>query len=75
VPPAAFRAVREKLRPLVVRERYQPVTASVPASLYHLVDRGSVERYGLIARKLAASTPTLRVTGPFPPFAFTPDLL
>jgi hypothetical protein len=75
VPPAAFRAVRGKLRPLVVSERYQPATASVPASLYHLVDRDSVERYGLVARKLAASTPTFRVTGPFPPFAFTPELL
>jgi hypothetical protein len=75
VAPAAFRAVRDRLRPLVAGERYQPVTPSLPASLYHLVDRDSVKRYGLIAKKLASSAPTLRATGPFPPFAFTPELL
>lgn len=74
-PPAAFRGPREKLRPLVAAERYQPATASLPDSLYHLVDRGAVERYQLLAQKLASASPALRVTGPFPPFAFTPDLL
>ena len=29
-PPAAFRAIRETLRPLVVGERYQPATATLP---------------------------------------------
>ena len=74
-PPSAFRAVREKLRPLVTAERYQPAMPSLPDSLYHLVDRESIERYGLIAEKLASASPALRVSGPFPPFAFTPELL
>jgi hypothetical protein len=75
VPPAAFRRVREKLRPLVAAERFQPAGPSLPDSLYHLVDRDAIERYRLIADKLAATTPALGVTGPFAPFAFTPDLL
>jgi hypothetical protein len=74
-PPAAFRGVREKLRPLVAAERFQPAGPSLPDSLYHLVDRGAVERYRLIAGRLAATTPVLAMSGPFAPFAFTPDLL
>jgi hypothetical protein len=74
-PPAAFRAVREQLRPLLAAERYQAATASLPHALYHLVDRGRVSRYSLIARTLASSSPALRLSGPFPPFAFTPELL
>jgi hypothetical protein len=75
VPPAALRNVREKLRPLTAAERYQAATPSIPASLYHLVDRANVERYTEKARKLASGGPSLHVSGPFPPFAFTPELL
>lgn len=74
-PPAVFRGVREKLRPLVAAERYQSATATLPDSLYHLVDRGSAARYRLVAEKLASVSPPLRVSGPFPPFAFAPELL
>lgn len=74
-PPAAFRSVREQLRPLIVAERFQPSTPALPGSLYHLVERTSEARYRLVAARLAASSPKLRVTGPFPTFAFTPDLL
>ena len=74
-PPPVFRAVRDRLRPLVARERYQAATPSLPDSLYHLVDRGNLERYSLLARTLASRTPALRVTGPFAPFAFAPELL
>jgi hypothetical protein len=74
-PPAAFRAVREKLRPLLAEERYQPATASLPNTLYHLVERGSVSRYRRMARTLASASPALRLSGPFPPFAFAPELL
>jgi len=74
-PPAAFRSIREKLRPLIASERYQPPGAALPGALYHLVDRGAVERYRLIGGRLTAANPLARMTGPFPPFAFTPDLL
>lgn len=74
-PPAAFRAVRQKLRPLVAAERYQAERAMLPESLYHLVDRDSAGRYRLLAARLAAAGSVVRVTGPFPPFAFAPELL
>jgi hypothetical protein len=74
-PPAAFKLARERLRPLIAAERYQAAAASLPDSLYHLVDRAGARRYKLMAQKLAAGSLAARVTGPFPPFAFAPDLL
>jgi hypothetical protein len=75
IPPAAFGTVRKRLQPVTVAERYQAATPSLPDSLYHLVDRDRVERYTLMAETLASGSPVLRVSGPFPPFAFTPELL
>ena len=74
-PPAAFKSITKTLQPLITGERYQPATPSMPDSLYHLVERTGKARYRRAAERLAAATPALRVTGPFPPFAFTPDLL
>src|SRR5215831_10795380 len=74
-PPASFRTVREKLRALVVVDRFQPATPTLPNSLYHLVDRGNAEHYHRIAKTLTSATSRLVVSGPFPPFAFTPELL
>lgn len=74
-PPAAFRAARDKLRPLVAAEHYQAENALLPQSLYHLVDRRSAERYRLLAETLSSASSPVRVTGPFPPFAFAPELL
>jgi len=74
-PPAVFRTVRAKLRPLVEVEKYQPAAATIPDSLYHLVDRDAIARYQVAGEALKRSAPTLRLSGPWPPFAFTPDLL
>ena len=74
-PPPAFRAVRSKVAPLVAAERYQPATAQLPASLYHLVDRTAMERYEVIGEAIAHASPALRMSGPFPPFAFAPEIL
>lgn len=74
-PPAAFKTIRKTLQLLVSGERYQSATPSIPESLYHLVNRTDQERYRRAAGKLAVSSPALRLTGPFPPFAFCPDLL
>ena len=73
--PAAFKAVRAKLKSLVVAERFQPATAKFPDSVYHLVDKTAAKRYAAAATAIAKTTPALTVTGPFPPFAFAPDLL
>jgi hypothetical protein len=74
-PAPAWRPIRSKLAPLVVTERYQRASATAPESLYHLVGRAETERYRLLATKLASVSPSLRVTGPFPPFAFAPEFL
>jgi hypothetical protein len=74
-PPAAWRALRAKLAPLLSVERYQPATTTLPESLYHLVDRASSVRYATVAAGLSHATPSLTMTGPWPPFAFAPELL
>ena len=73
--PAAFRALRATLAPLAVRQRYQPGTATMPGALYHLVDRADQGRYAATAATLGRRTRRLAVTGPFPPFAFAPEML
>ena len=74
-PPAAWRAIRSKLAPLIASERYQPASAAAPESLYHLVGRTETQKYRLLADKLASSGSSVHVTGPFPPFAFAPEFL
>jgi hypothetical protein len=60
---------------LVSVERYEPARAGVPDSLYHLVARDATRRYAAIAAALRHANPLLTTTGPWPPFAFVPDLL
>jgi Gas vesicle synthesis protein GvpL/GvpF len=74
-PPSAFRPVREKLGRLVAMEKFEAAAMSRGDSLYQLVDRDGVARYERIARRLASEMPGLRLSGPFPPFAFAPDVL
>jgi len=74
-PPAAFRALRSKLAPLMTKQRYQPGTAAIPEAVYHLVDQANVDRYFAAAAALEKTSPRLTVTGPFPPFAFAPEIL
>jgi len=73
--PAAWRTLRSKLKPLVVCERYQPAIASAPESLYHLVARTNVTPYQRLGAEFVSAGRKLVLTGPFPPFAFTPELL
>jgi hypothetical protein len=75
VPPAAWRTVREKLRSLISSERYQPAAGPRPEALYHLVARDTVARYTTIATALRDPKVGLTVSGPFPPFAFVPEVL
>lgn len=74
-PPAVFRPLRSTLAPLAVRQRYQPGTDNVPESLYHLVGKDDVRRYKETAASLAPAPALLVMSGPFPPFAFAPELL
>jgi hypothetical protein len=74
-PPAAFRALRARLAPLMTKQRYQPGTAAIPEAVYHLVDKGNVDRYAAAAAALRKASPLLTVSGPYPPFAFAPEIL
>lgn len=73
--PAAWRPIRSTLKPLVAAERYQPATASTPESLYHLVARTDAGAYQRLGAELASAGRDMLLTGPFPPFAFTPEVL
>jgi hypothetical protein len=74
-PPAAWRGLRAKLAPLVAAERYQPASSALPESLYHLVARDKSARYSTMGAALRHAKPNLSLTGPWPPFAFAPELL
>lgn len=60
------------LRPLVAHERQEPGAGGLLVTIYHLVDRQQGPRYIRIAT--GAASPNIIVTGPWPPFAFTPQL-
>ena len=74
-PPAAFRGLRSKLAPLMTKQRYQAATPAIPEAVYHLVDNTNVDRYVTAAAAVRKTSPLLTVTGPFPPFAFAPEIL
>lgn len=67
--PAAVAAALDAVRRFVVDERRKGGNDGTSA-LYHLVRRTDVNHY----RGALGKAPGMVVTGPFPPFAFTPDL-
>ena len=75
VPPEAAPLMAAVER-FVVDARVQPGRAGIRASVYHLVERSAATPY---RRAAAAAVPSLlplraTVTGPWPVFAFAPDL-
>jgi hypothetical protein len=74
-PPAAYRALGVALGPLTSRQRYQAATAVTSEALYHLVEKTLVTRYLAAATALKSSDPPLVMSGPWPPFAFAPEVL
>jgi hypothetical protein len=74
-PAAAFRPLRAPLSRLVAAQRYQPGTEALPEALYHLVEKKKVARYLAAAAAVTTSSPGLNLTGPFPAFAFAPEIL
>lgn len=71
--PAPVHALLDAVRPLVVRERQEPgVAAGLLATFYHLIAAGDVARYRSATRRMRS--PEVVSTGPWPPFAFTPQL-
>jgi len=74
-PPAAFSLLRDRLHAFVVRERYQPAANGMPDTLYQLIEKTALDRYRALAEALTLTTPGVTVSGPWPPFAFAPELL
>jgi gas vesicle protein GvpL/GvpF len=75
-PPRRFASIRQRLKPLITVERYEPSRARLPETLYHLVDRTRIDPYLAAAARIsraASAGPTL--SGPFPPYAFVPEIL
>ena len=75
-PPARFSSIRRALAPFIAAERYDPSRPALPETLYHLVDRKRIDTYRAAASRIRSSSslaPTL--SGPFPPYAFVPEIL
>ena len=74
-PPASFRLLRDRLHAFVVRERFQPAANGMPDSLYQLIEKTAIDRDRAMADALTLTNPAFSVSGPWPPFAFAPELL
>ncbi len=74
--PPALCAIGEALTPLVRADRFEAGAGRVAATLYHLIDVPDVARYGRAFAAAAARFPagTIVASGPWPPFAFAPEL-
>ena len=70
--PAAARVVTEAVARQAIAERSEPGTDRAPATLYHLVDRANVPAY--VDAISSLHLPVATVSGPWPSFAFAPDL-
>jgi hypothetical protein len=47
----------------------------MPDTLYQLIEKTAIDRYRAMADALTLTTPGVTVSGPWPPFAFAPELL
>jgi hypothetical protein len=74
--PAPVRDLIAIARPWVKAERVEAGGERVHATVYHLIERGRGAEYrrAVESRPVADESLLIRVTGPWPPFAFAPDL-
>lgn len=74
--PASVRLLAAAVQPLVRAERIVRGERGVVATLYHLVPRGTSADYAQALEPLRAGFPGpgFIVSGPWPPFAFAPEL-
>ena len=76
--PPALNAVRRAVRSLVVDESIEAGRGAVRVVVNHLIRAGDVDRYlarAESALRRAAASESLLVTGPWPPFAFAPEIM
>jgi Gas vesicle synthesis protein GvpL/GvpF len=75
--PVIARTISAAVRPLVDGEHIDAGRGGIRVTLNHLVQRGRVTRYRLLVQAAIAETDpqaTVVTSGPWPPFAFAPDL-
>lgn len=74
--PPTVAAITAAVRDIVAAERSEPGEGRIAATVYHLVERAAVDKYKerLTGLHSKLETETLRVSGPWPPFAFVPEL-
>jgi len=75
--PASGGRIRCAVKPVIERERIDPGRGRVRATLHHLVRRGRAAEYKSVVKRTLHDLPShddVVVSGPWPPFAFTPDL-
>lgn len=75
--PDAVERLHAAVRTLIAAARAEPGRGGVRAMVYHLIERGSSARYcrALAEASAEASPFVVKVSGPFPPFAFAPEML
>jgi hypothetical protein len=74
-PPPRFTPIRRRVAPLVAAERYEPSRPAFPETLYHLVDRKNIDAYLAASSRTPWSSLAPTLGGPYPPYAFVPELL
>jgi hypothetical protein len=74
--PSELEPVRAAVTRFVVEERLSPGRAGVRSTVFHLVDRGAVDSYREAVQRAAEAMPagSVTISGPWPPFAFAPEL-
>jgi hypothetical protein len=70
--PALAGVVATAVANLTIAERSEAQTERAPAVLYHLIARENVARYKDVVSSLNSAA--VSVSGPWPPFAFAPDI-
>ena len=66
--------IREALGPLVAAERVESGQRGLRVAVFHLVATTNVDAYRTRAASIRLYSYPLTVSGPFPAFAFAPEL-
>jgi hypothetical protein len=74
--PPTVTAISAAVKDIVAAERSEPGEGRVAATVYHLVEHAAVDKYKerLTGLQSTLEPATLRISGPWPPFAFVPEL-
>ena len=72
--PAEVSAIRQALRSLVAGERIEAGEGALRVTIYHLVSAKRTEAYARTSAALDIAPHRLVVSGPWPAFAFAPEL-